>query len=189
MKRVNGLAAALTGLFLCSTASAAPLFGEWGTAFPTGTKAVEMNAAFVHPIRFSNDHFYGANVAGYYYVADEVSVGAELEGYFVDQDRNDTELGGLSAVVRWHFLATDRFTLFVDGAFGVSYAGDTVPEGGTHYNYTPKGGAGATLKLRDNAYLLGGARFFHLSNANLHGRERNPSQDGTQFFVGLLWTF
>ena len=38
-------------------------------------------------------------------------------------------------------------------------------------------------------HLIGGARFFHLSNANLHGRENNPSQDGIQYFVGLLWTF
>ena len=183
------LALATVLAFFPAAALAAPLIGENGSAFPHGTKAFEVNAAYVQPIRFSDDHFYGGNAAGYYYFGDEVCVGAELEGYFVDQVREDTALGGASAVLRWHFLAQDRFSLFVDGAFGVSYADAEVPEGGTHYNYTPQGGAGATFELRDNLHLIGGARFFHLSNANLHGRENNPSQDGVQYFVGLLWTF
>jgi hypothetical protein len=183
------LALATVLAMIPSAALAAPLVGGSGTAFPKGTGAFEVNAAYVQPIRFSDDHFYGANVAGYYYFGDEVAVGAELEGYFVDQVRDDTALGGASVVIRWHFLAQDRFSLFVDAAFGVSYAEAAVPEGGTHYNYTPKGGGGATFELRDNLHLIGGLRFFHLSNANLHGRENNPSQDGVQYFVGLLWTF
>src|SRR3954463_11657256 len=125
MNRVNGFAAAaliaaLVSLVLCPAASGAPLWGDWGTAFPKGTKALEVNGAFIQPIRFSDDFFYGGNVAAHYYLADEVSVGAELEGYFVDQVTNDTGLAGLSVLLRWHFLATDRFTMFVDGSFGVS---------------------------------------------------------------------
>ena len=183
------LALATIVALLPSAALAAPLIGEKGSAFPKGTGAFEVNAAYITPIRFSDDHFYGGNVAAHYYFGDEVSIGAELEGYFVDQVRDDTVLGGASVVLRWHFLAEEHFSLFVDGAFGVSLAGDDVPEGGTHYNYTPKGGGGATFELRDDLHLIAGARFFHLSNANLHGREQNPSQDGAQFFVGLLWTF
>jgi hypothetical protein len=183
------LALATVLALIPSAAVAAPLVGESGSAFPRGTGAFDVNAAYNQPIRFSDDHVYGGNVAGYYYFGDEVAVGAELEGYFVDQARDDTALGGASVVIRWHFLAAERFSLFADGAFGVSYAEASVPEGGTHYNYTPKGGGGATFELRDDLHLIGGVRFFHLSNANLHGRERNPSQDGTQFFVGLLWTF
>jgi len=186
---MNGLVGAVFLIVITPPAWATPLIGESGSAFPKGTGAFELNAAYVQPIRFSDDHFYGGNVAGYYYFGDEVAVGAELEGYFVDQVRDDTALGGASVVIRWHFLAQERFSLFVDGAFGVSYADAEVPEGGTHFNYTPKGGGGATFELRDNLHLIGGARFFHLSNANLHGRENNPSQDGIQYFVGLLWTF
>ena len=189
MRRVNGFAAVLICVGLTRAALAAPAFGEWGSAFPEGTKAVEVNAAFIQPIRFSDDEFYGGNLSFHYYFADEVSVGAELEGYYVDQVRDDTVLGGASVVLRWHFLAEDRFTLFVDGAIGVSYAGMDVPETGTHFNYTPKGGGGATYELRDNVHLLGGVRFFHLSNGNLHGRDENPSQDGVQYFVGVMWTF
>ena len=68
---------------LPSLSRAAPLFGDKGSAFPRGTRAFEANAAYIHPIRFSDDHFYGGNVAGHYFFGDEVSVGLELQGYFV----------------------------------------------------------------------------------------------------------
>jgi hypothetical protein len=168
---------------------AAPLFGEYGSAFPKGTTALEVNAAYIHPIRFSDDKFYGANLAGHYYFGDEVSIGVELNGYYVDQVRDDTVLGGATAMLRWHFLATERYSGFVDFGGGLSYAGVDVPETGTHFNYTPKIGGGATFELREDVHLIGGVRFFHLSNGNLHGRDENPSQDGVQYFVGVLFTF
>ena len=77
----------------------------------------------------------------------------------------------------------------MDGAIGVSLAGDDVPETGLHFNYTPKGGGGATVKLRDDLHLLGGVRFIHFSNGNLKGRDENPSQDGVQYYAGVLFTF
>ena len=67
----------------------------------------------------------------------------------------------------------------------VGLAEAEVPEGGTHFNYMPKIGGGATIKLRDDLHFIGGVRFFHLSNGNLHGRDENPSQDGVQYFAGV----
>jgi opacity protein-like surface antigen len=183
------LVAALLLAALPSAASAAPLFGEKGESFPKGTKALEFNGAYINPIRFSVDDFYGANFAGHYYFGDEVSLGLELQGYFVDQEEHDTELGGASLVLRWHFLASENYTLFFDGGLGGSYSGFDVPEDGTHFNYTARGGGGITRKLRDDLHLLGGVRFWHLSNGNLHGRDENPSQDGVQYFIGLMFTF
>ena len=183
------IAVVLVVAVLPSLSRAAPLFGDKGAAFPRGTRAFEANAAYIHPIRFSDDKFYGGNVAGHYFFGDEVSLGLELQGYFVDQVFEDTALAGANIVLRWHFFAADRFTLFVDGALGAAVAEEEVPEGGTHFNYTPKGGGGATFKLRDDLHLIGGVRFFHLSNGNLHGRDENPSQDGVQYFAGVLFTF
>ena len=174
---------------LSARTSAAPLFGEWGSAFPAGTSAWELDASYIHPIRFSDDHFYGVYAGAHHYFADEASIGIGLDGYFVDQVRDDTVLGGVSVLLRWHFVADKNYTLFFDGGVGLSYAGMDVPEEGTHFNYTPRIGGGATLKLRDDFHLLGGVRFFHLSNGNLNGRDENPSQDGAQFYVGALWTF
>ena len=168
---------------------AAPVFGDWGSAFPKGTRAFQASAEYIHPIRFAEDKFYGGSVAGHYYFGDEVSIGVELQGYAVDQLSDDTFLGGAALVIRWHFLADDNFSLFVDGVGGVGLAEAEVPEGGTHFNYMPKIGGGATVKLRDDLHFIGGVRFFHLSNGNLHGRDENPSQDGVQYFAGVLFTF
>jgi hypothetical protein len=45
---------------------------------------------------------------------------------------------------------------------------------------------GATYQLRDNLYLFGGARYFHLSNAALEGPERNPSINGIEGYFGVM---
>jgi hypothetical protein len=171
-----------------AVAHAAPLIDFGGETFREGTRTFEVEGAYIHPIRFSEDKFYNGNLALGYYFADDVSIGAEVSGYFVDQPTDDTAILGGGVLLRWHFLQAERYTLFVDGGFGVSIAEAAVPEGGTHFNYTPKGGVGATLRLRDDLHFIGGARFFHLSNANLHGRDQNPSQDGIQYYVGFVLT-
>jgi hypothetical protein len=181
--------ATLAVAMLPALARCAPLFGEWGSAFPKGTGAWELDGSYVYPIRFSDDHFYGVYAGAHYYVGDEVSIGVGLDGYFVDQVRDDTELVGANVLFRWHFLADEHYSLFFDGGCGVSYAGMDVPETGLHFNYTPRIGGGGTLKLSDDLHLIGGVRFFHLSNGNLMGPDENPSQDGTQFYVGVLLTF
>jgi hypothetical protein len=179
---------ALGILMIAPLAQAAPLIDFGGNAFREGTQAVEVDAGYIQPIRFSDDKFYEGSFLYSYYFSDAVSVGAELAGYYVDQPKEDTAILGAGVLLRWHFLQADRYTLFVDGGFAVSIAEEEVPEGGTHFNYTPKGGVGATLRLRDDLHFIGGARFFHLSNANLHGRENNPSQDGVQYYVGFVLT-
>jgi hypothetical protein len=177
------LLASLTG-----SAWSAPLVDLGGDSFRKGTRAVEVDAAYIYPLRFSEDEFYQGALSASYYIADDVAVGVEVSGYFVDQPDDDTAALGGGLLLRWHFLQADRYTLFVDGGFGVSIADAEVPEGGTHFNYTPKGGGGATFRLGEDVHLVGGLRFFHQSNANIHGRERNPSFDGAQYYVGVVFT-
>ena len=181
---------ALIVLFLAASTPAwsAPLIDNGGDSFRKGTWAVEVDGAYIHPLRFSEDKFYQGALAASYYFADDVSVGAEVSGYFADQPTDDAVALGGGLLLRWHFLQAERYSLFVDGGFGVSIADTEVPEGGTHFNYTPKGGGGATFRLRDDVHLVGGVRFFHQSNANIHGRVRNPSFDGAQYYVGVVFT-
>ena len=178
-------------LALCLTtsiSSAAPLIDAGGDSFRAGTWAVELDGSYIYPLRFSEDEFYQGALTASYYFADDVSVGAEVSGYFVDQPSDDAVALGGGVLLRWHFVQAERFTLFVDGGFGVSIADTQVPEGGTHFNYTPKGGGGATVRLRHEVHLIGGVRFFHQSNANIHERVRNPSFDGAQYYVGVAFT-
>ena len=178
----------LAVLLLPVTARSAPLVDNGGDSFRKGTRTAEADGAFVQPIRFSSDKFYQASFALGYYFVDDVAVNAEVAGYFVDQPKDDAVVLAGGVLLRWHFLQAERYTLFADGGFGVSIADTPVPEFGTHFNYTPKGGVGATIRLRDDLHLIGGARFFHMSNANLHGREQNPSQDGVQYYLGVVLT-
>ena len=50
-------------------------------------------------------------------------------------------------------------------------------------------GPGLTYRLDDNTYLMGGARYFHVSNGNQFGRINNPSYDGVQYYVGVMFAF
>jgi len=64
-----------------------------------------------------------------------------------------------------------------------------VPTFGTTYNFTARVGPGVSYRISDDVFLLGGARYFHLSNGNQHGRIKNPSYDGIEWYVGLMFTF
>ncbi len=167
----------------------APRSSKDSPAFPKGTWAVEVSGGYVQPVRFSLDKFYNANVGLGYFVLDNFSIGAQLEGYYDEQPSHTAVVGGAGFMLRLHLFAFDRFTLYLDGAGSVTMADKPVPEFGTHVNLTGKAGGGITYRLRDNVYLEAGARYFHLSNGNLHGRDQNPSYDGVQYYGGVMFTF
>ena len=158
-------------------------------AFRQGTWDLELNGAYVHPIRFSDDKFYNVNIGLGYCLLDNLSITGNLEGYYADQPDNSAVLGGAGLMLRAHLIHIDRLTLYLDAGGSATLADKPVPEFGTHFNFTVKGGAGATWRLRDGFYLEGGARYFHLSNGNLHGRDQNPSFDGIEYYGGMMWTF
>ena len=39
---------------------------------------------------------------------------------------------------------------------------------------------GATVPIAEKLDFIGGVRFFHMSNANMHGRDENPAINGVQ---------
>lgn len=169
-------------LSLCSMA--------WGQAREDakGPWDLELTGAYITPIRFSDDKFYDVNFAARYRVVDNLSVGPELQVYYVDQPDEDARAVGLGVLARWAFFVRGGFALFLDGGGGVVYADPEVPEFGTHFNFTGKGGFGASLELNADLHLVGGVRYFHLSNGNIHGRDQNPSYDGVQIWMGVTWS-
>src|SRR5687768_15488611 len=132
--------------------------------FAKGAWNLEVSGSYTTPIRFSENEFYSATVGAGYYIVDNLSLGAELQVYYADQPTTDTMIVGLGPLLRWHVLAIDRFSLFLDAGGSVTYAWREVPEFGTHFNYTGKVGLGATYALREDLHLVGGIRYFHLSN-------------------------
>jgi hypothetical protein len=189
MTAARSLALLFVLALMPAAARAAPLIDNGNDDFRKGTWVFETDLSYVHPIRFSDDKLYQAAFLGSYYFGDAVSLGGELAGYYADQPGgdSDTVIGEAGVLLRWHFLTDEHYSLFVDGGIGFSIAEDEVPTGGTHFNYTPRGGVGATIELREGMHLVGGTRFFHLSNGNLHGRDQNPSFDGVQYYLGVMF--
>ncbi len=96
---------------------------------------------------------------------------------------------GLAGVLRDHLLSFDRFTLFSDVTFGPVQDSVRIPADGTYFNFATRTGLGLTYQLREHLYLMGGVRYFHLSNAKIEGAGRNPSINGMEGFFGFLWAF
>ena len=128
-----------------------------------------------------------ATIGAGYYVFDNVALNLELSGYHVHQRGPDTYAAGLQLILRHHLWQRERFSLFADVGGGIFRGDDYVPSGGTHFNFTFRSGLGITWQLRDRMHLLGGIRYFHLSNAARRGILRNPSVNGTEGYIGLMF--
>jgi hypothetical protein len=177
-------------MLIVATVAARPARADSPVHFDPGLWNMSLTGSYINPIRFSDDRLYNITLSGGYYVVRDTSVNLELAGYYAEEpDYHDTVIGGLGILFRTHLLRFDRFTLFIDGGGAVNYAEGIVPRFGTRFNFTAKTGPGITYELKPNLHLIGGARYFHLSNGQIHGRDQNPSYDGVQFWAGMMWTF
>ena len=178
------IAAGLLAVFVsgsCALANGRP------AAFPKGTLTLQTYATYAGGIDADSDFGSAAFGAGYY-VWDNVSLSLEASGYRVFQSSHDAWAYGIAGVLRHHIIQFDRTTIYADVAFGPVEATRHVPEGGTNFNFITRAGLGATYQIRDRLNMIGGVRYFHLSNARLEGSAKNPSINGVEGYVGLMWS-
>jgi hypothetical protein len=144
----------------------------------------------------NSDALYGAHVGGGYYFIDGLSINLEATGYYLDihdgsgESGGTTGGGGLDALFRWHFLRDEqegKWSIYFDAGAGILQSGESIPADGSNFNFTPQAGVGGTLKICDGAHLMGGARWFHASNAGTHAN--NPGYNGVEAYVGLMIPF
>jgi len=154
-----------------------------------GTWDFEVSGAHMSPVRSTRDYFDSGSTALGYFIADSFSVNAAIVGYSVDQPDHGAFAGGFDLYARFYFLSLDRFTFYFDAGAGTFIADKDVPERGTHFNFTPRGGLGMAYRLTENVYLLAGLRYWHLSNAGIEGHDHNPSFDGLQYYGSVMFTF
>jgi hypothetical protein len=161
------------------------------TPFSKGTWNFSLSGSYVTPIRFSKDHLSNFNLAGGYYFINNNSINLELQGGYIDQpgDSDDAIMGAIGLLGRWHFLVRDKWSLFIDGGGAVSYADHMAPIFGTNFNFIGKVGVGGSWEIQDHAFLIGGVRYYHFSNGQIHGMDDNPTFDGVQFWAGMMWTW
>jgi hypothetical protein len=158
--------------------------------FARGTKTLEFEGSYTSPIRFSEDELATGSVGVGYYLFDNHSVTLFAQGFHVNQPFGEsTEAGAVFVLGRSILYSVDKVSFYIDGGGGYSWANSAVPIGGTTYNFNARAGVGAAWRLSDDTYLLGGARYFHLSNGKAHGSEKNPSYDGVEYYVGLMFAF
>jgi Lipid A 3-O-deacylase (PagL) len=137
-----------------------------------------------------NETFYTTAVTGGYFWWDHIAINASLAGHFVDTDEKDTIGVEFNIIPRWHFYVDDRWSVFVEAGAGVSFFDHNLaPPNGTHFNFTPQGGFGATYRLEESTHLLGGVRWFHVSNASYAGSDRHPASNTAMVFLGVEWEF
>ena len=159
--------------------------------FAQGTWTLEVEGSYTTPIRYSEAEHTTATVGVGYYLWDDVAILFRGHGLFINEpgDEDDTGAGGFSVMGRTHFWHAGRFSFYVDGGGGYAWGNEAFPSGGTTYNFTARVGPGVMVRLTDHAYLTAGARYFHNSNGQVHGREKNPGYDGIEAYVGMVFTF
>ena len=128
---------------------------------------------------------FGAGIS--WFVVENLSINVELNGYYTSQPVQDTGGGNFNLLFRWHFMARETWSLFIDGGVGLLLTDDDVPHDATSYNFTPQAGTGLSFDAGDTNRAMIGVRWHHISNANLDNR--NPGRDSLQVWAGLSMPF
>lgn len=107
-----------------------------------------------------------------------------------DVDGLDADSEGIGAFfsLRWHFVRTARWSLFLNHGIGPVYFLDEYPPGGTKLNNLMQYSVGMTTRVGDTTLLQLGIRHIHISNGKGFVDE-NPAYDGYGAFVGIGQVF
>ena len=167
---------------IAGAAGAAPMF-------PKGSFTLNSTASYTRSFDKDEADIGGVEIGGNYFLWNNFSLGAEINGYGISQLGDDAIAVSLEATFRHHLWQHDDWTFFIDGAFGPSYSSRETPAGGTHFNFISRFGLGATYRLDEHVHLMFGTRYWHMSNARIEGVDRNPNFNAAQVFVGLMWQF
>lgn len=158
-------------------------------AAPFGTKDTWrwfVQGGFAHEFNDESET-YLAGVGLSYFMADNLSLDLELNGFHVDQKVNDAAVVNFNLLFRWHFEARETWSIYLDGGAGLSYASEEVPIDGTQFNFTPQAGVGISFDVGQNARLLTGVRWHHMSNARTN--DDNPGRDAAMVYAQLSLPF
>lgn len=193
--RFSPFAVALSAAAFAPPASAAPP-DESAGGFEKGTWTFQAYGGYVNDLGPYDVEAGFASVGVGYYLVDNISLSAEVSGYGISQPEGDGEdegkggnavAGGAGVVFRHHIFEAGETSLFIDVAASLFEASERVPAEGTRWNYATQTGLGIVHGRGSGPNLLLGVRFFHLSNADMHGNDRNPALNGVSGYVGVMF--
>jgi len=133
------------------------------------------------------------NLGVNYKVTKWLAYGADVGIYTPRDDFNQsTGLSMLRVYNKFYFRDTDKFRIWFENGVGVVYFTKIFPVAnpqeerfGTNWNGVVKYGLGAEININPSLSILFGARHLHFSNAEIKGKERNPSHDSHGIFIGV----
>ncbi|MDG2055208.1 MAG: acyloxyacyl hydrolase [Phycisphaerales bacterium] len=122
-----------------------------------------------------------------YFLIDNLSINGEFNGAYVNQVGPDAWGFNFNLIARWHIIAQENWSFFVDGGAGLLWTTENVPDNGSRFNFTPQAGVGCTIGVGGNARVITGVRWLHISNANLYSS--NPGRDSIEVYAGITLPF
>lgn len=134
----------------------------------------------------------GVTVAYNYFLRDRIAFTTALTPYRLYNQRDgDATAGELQIGFRFYFFEFDLVELpvglYAEVLGGMMHGSRSVPEGGSHTNFTQDTGIGFELKLAEKVSWMSGYRYRHLSNGYIFASE-NPSQNDHMFYTGIAFT-
>lgn len=112
--------------------------------------------------------------------------GAGARAYVAGGDGLHTAGFGGYLWFRWHLMNKDKFRLSYDNSVGPNYFFKSFPQGGTRFNFTTHYGLSFAIRMHDRWWSITFSNF-HISNAEIKGRDRNPALDAVGIVVSYQW--
>jgi hypothetical protein len=163
-----------------------------------GDRQITLVGSYGEPIKdaalwYASELGRGQNTAlelGYnHFFEDRLAFMVGLTPYKIfNQSDGDVYAAEFQIGFRWYFWEFDLGSvpvgLFGEILGGVMQAAKSVPEEGSHFNFTQDTGLGFEAQFTDRISWIGGYRMKHLSNAQINGYN-NPAQNDHHFYTGI----
>jgi len=166
------------------------------TPFAKGWRAASAETETLYGAQDFDPDMYGVRASVGYYFRDWLSFWVDAEGMlfnYTGQFSDESLVLGLAVTpkLRWHPLAYGPVTGYVDVGLGLAVTSTSFPTvgnnaKGTFINFTPQLALGITWRINETYLLNVGYRAYHLSNADIIGKNRNPGYDGNGYFIGVI---
>jgi hypothetical protein len=158
-----------------------------GEPFPRGLRVVTLYGGYEQQPNGTRAQIGFCSVGLNYYFANNWAFGFEATGLGCSQPQDNIGAGGVDMILRTHLWNYRRFSFYGDFSPGILEANNRIPPSGTDFNFTIQSGVGAVYRLDEHTEIMFGVRDYHLSNARQDGPNRNPSLNGIQGYIGLMF--
>ena len=178
----------LSPAFPAHAVSAEPGTSLLSAATAKGTRAWSSAFGASYDSKLGHAYVWEAGVNHYLFDYISFSYGALL-GYASPRRTKDGVYGGPQIGVRWHFFRGERWSIDMEALAAAVFHQHPLTENSLHFNFDLQPGLGVTYLLNRETMIRGGARWHHLSNARVKGKERNLGYDGPMAYFEMVKSF